>query len=78
MMKPRDCAVATALILQGYMRANDEDGTTELADAIRAVVQECLAWGENLTDEQWGRAFGPVELVCATLNAMKDDQANVV
>lgn len=75
MMKPKDIATATALMLQGYMRANDEDGTIELADAIRAIVQECLNWGENLTNDEWARAFGPVKLV--GLSDMKVDQATV-
>lgn len=50
MMKQADCALATALIIQGYMRANEEKGnqTDHLSDAVTAIRRECGDWAENL------------------------------
>lgn len=50
MMKSRDCAVATALIINGYLRANDDIlSPSPLVDALRAVRGECNDWAENLS-----------------------------
>lgn len=49
MMKPKDCATATALIIQGYLRANSEnDESTNLRAVLVAIVNECDDWGENV------------------------------
>lgn len=60
-MKAKDCAVATALVLNGYLRANDGaisidkfENAKEMLDfplveALRAIRQECDDWAENLS-----------------------------
>ena len=59
MMKAKDCAVATALIIQGFLRANADEGPDQnlsaaalesrnLSAAIKAIRLECRDWAENL------------------------------
>jgi hypothetical protein len=55
MMKSKDLSAATSLLIQGYLRANGEDGLRSadekqmlLASAIQAIRQECSDWAENL------------------------------
>lgn len=63
MMKSKDCAVATALVIQGYLRANldDVDG---LSEAIAAIRSECNDWAENLaTHDQALSSEFSIELI---------------
>lgn len=50
MMKRSDISAATALLIQGYIYANqDEQGhVNALRDAIEAIEGECADWRENL------------------------------
>lgn len=56
MMKTKDVSVAVALVLQGYLRSNEEStldtaGKNKLlADAIAAARTECDQWAENLQE----------------------------
>ena len=55
MMKPKDASIATALLIQGYLRANnaDNDAAVEqlaLRSVIDAIRAECDDWAENLRD----------------------------
>lgn len=54
MMKSKDCAVATALVIHGYLRANEAEvaSPTHLEDAIRAIRGECDDWAENLSSNE--------------------------
>ncbi len=50
-MKTKDLAVATALLIQGYLRANEDNGHPEsynLEDAIGVITKECDDWSDNL------------------------------
>lgn len=47
MMKARDISVATALLINGYQRANEENGNA-LAEALAGIRKECDDWAENL------------------------------
>lgn len=64
MMKTQDVRVATALVLQGYMRAND-DTKDALAEGIAAIRQETDDWSENLEQPDDGSALEPHQLTTA-------------
>ena len=54
MMKMKDVQVATALIIQGYLRANDGEVGGEpkaMADVVSAIRQEVEDWAENIAIE---------------------------
>lgn len=46
-MKAKDASVATALLIHGYLRSND-DNPGELATVLHAIQQEVADWAENL------------------------------
>ncbi|MDE2103589.1 MAG: hypothetical protein KGL39_40490 [Patescibacteria group bacterium] len=46
MMKKKDAAVATSLIIQGYLRANEDEGC--LPDVLASIQQEVSDWADNL------------------------------
>lgn len=55
MMKSKDCATATALIIQGYLRpielehsASESKKSMALFECLSAIRQECSDWAENL------------------------------
>lgn len=58
MMKSKDCSVATALIIRGFLHANEvgqcgaadcfAGNNKQLADCLSAIRQECHDWAENL------------------------------
>jgi len=51
MMKLSDVNAATALIIQGFIRANAEDGEeVALKKCLDAIQDECSDWAENLDD----------------------------
>lgn len=52
MMKLSDVSTATALVIQGYMRANGEDNLATLATVIQTIRQECDDWAENLENHK--------------------------
>ncbi len=50
-MKLSDVSAAVALIINGYLRANDAAGNPEshdLMECLGAIEQECKDWAENL------------------------------
>lgn len=69
MMKQKDAAIATSLVIQGYLRANSEN---HLAECLTAIRQEVADWAENLKapdgediNAMAGSAM-TIELTCST------------
>lgn len=65
MMKSKDAALATALIIHGYLRANEEKPPA-LLECLAAIRGECNDWSENLEDalpDDGGVALEPDHIV---------------
>lgn len=56
MMKQSDIKVAIALLIGGYLRANEEHPDS-LRDCVRAIVGECSDWCEGLPQNDWDIAM---------------------
>lgn len=66
MMKSKDCAVATALIIQGFLRpvelehsASESKKSMALFECLSAIRQECHDWAENLPAPAGAEALEP-------------------